>query len=233
MRRFRRLALVVGASAAAVALMRHAWGTGIGRRVRGGVVIGDTGAYDAVSRLFLGSFFDGVAANVASAAPDGARVLEVGCGPGRLSIRLAAAKRLEVTGLDLDPAMVERARANAERAATGHARPPSFVVGDVASLAFADATFDLVVSTLSMHHWANPAAGLTEIGRVVRPGGRALIWDLQPGIVPFHTDVPDLTAIAHGSSLALVSADRWRWPWRLSLIHRLDLARDGGEPRAG
>jgi SAM-dependent methyltransferase len=43
-------------------------------------------------------------------------VLEVGCGPGHLSIRLARQPGLDVTGLDLDPAMIERARANADRA---------------------------------------------------------------------------------------------------------------------
>ena len=56
-------------------------------------------------------------------------------------------------------------------------RRPSLLVGDVAALAFPDRSFDLVVSTLSMHHWADPTAGLAEIGRVLRPGGRALVLD--------------------------------------------------------
>jgi ubiquinone/menaquinone biosynthesis C-methylase UbiE len=106
-------------------------------------------------------------------------VLDVGCGPGRLSILLARRHALGVTGLDLDPAMIERARRNADRAEDGEGRRPSFLVGDVASLAFPDGSFDLVVSTLSMYHWADPAAGLAEIGRVLRPGGRALVWDFR------------------------------------------------------
>ena len=89
-----------------------------------------------------------------------------------------------MTGLDLDPAMIARARANADRPGNGDQRRPLFLVGDAASLAFPDGSFDLVISTLSMHHWADPAAGLTEIGRVLRPGGRALIWDLRPGVRP-------------------------------------------------
>ena len=88
----------------------------------------------------------------------------VGCGPGRLTIRLAQ-HGLDVTGLDLDPAMIERARSNADRPSEGDQRRPSFLVDDVASLAFPDGSFDLVVSTLSMHHWADPTAGLAEIGR--------------------------------------------------------------------
>jgi ubiquinone/menaquinone biosynthesis C-methylase UbiE len=66
--------------------------------------------------------------------------------------------------------MVEHARANADQLGNGEERRPSFLVGDAASLAFPDGSFDLVVSTFSMHHWADPTAGLAEIGRVLRPG---------------------------------------------------------------
>jgi SAM-dependent methyltransferase len=134
-----------------------------------------------LTRVALGSLVARIAADVAAVAPIGARVLEVGGGPGHLSIRQARQHGLEVTGLDLDPAMISRARATADRPGNGDQRRPSFLVGDVASLAFPDQSFDLVVSTLSMHHWANPTAGLAEISRVLRPGGRALIWDLRPG----------------------------------------------------
>src|SRR6266545_1351899 len=172
MGRPRRFVILLGAAAAAVAVVRHGRGAATGRRVPGGIIIGDAVVYDALSRLVLGSLFGRIAADVAAVAPDGARVLEVGCGPGRLSIRLARQHGLEVTGLDLDPAMIERARANADRPGNGEARRPSFLVGDVASLAFPDGSFDLVVSTLSMHHWADPTAGLAEIGRVLRPSAR-------------------------------------------------------------
>src|SRR5215216_8209933 len=150
----------------------------------GGTLIGNAMAYDEMSRLVLGSFFGPIAVDIAAATPDCARVLEVGCGPGHLSIRLARQHGLDVTGLDLDPAMIERARANAYRARDGEERRPSFLVGDVAALPFPDGTFDLVVSTMSMHHWADPAAGLTEIARALRPDARALVWDFRPGFVP-------------------------------------------------
>jgi ubiquinone/menaquinone biosynthesis C-methylase UbiE len=55
--------------------------------------------------------------------------------------------------------MIARAQANADRPGNADQRLPSFLVGDVAALAFPDESFDLVVSTLSMHHWADPAAG--------------------------------------------------------------------------
>jgi ubiquinone/menaquinone biosynthesis C-methylase UbiE len=137
---------------------------------------------DALShRFLLGSLFARIAADVAAVSPDGLRVLEVGCGPGRLSIRLARRYGLDLTGLDLDPAMIARARANAERSEDGEEDRPSFVVGDVALMAFSDGSFDLVVSTLSMHHWADPKAGLAEIGRVLRPDGRARVWGFRAG----------------------------------------------------
>jgi ubiquinone/menaquinone biosynthesis C-methylase UbiE len=188
--------------AAAAAVVRH------GRRVRGrevpgGIIIGDAVVYDTMSRLILGPLLGRIAADVAAVAPDGAQVLEVGCGPGHLSIRLARQHGLEVTGLDLDPAMVSRARANADRLGDGHQPRPSFLVGDVASLAFPDRSFDLVVSTMSMHHWADPTVGLAEIGRVLRPGARALVWDFRPGVVP---SMP-ICRIRPNTSMVL----RFRW----------------------
>jgi ubiquinone/menaquinone biosynthesis C-methylase UbiE len=138
-----------------------------------------------------------------------------------------------VTGLDLDPAMIARAQANTDRALNGEGRRPSFLVGDVAALAFPDGSFDLVVSTLSMHHWADPAAGLAEIGRVLRPGGRALIWDFRPGARPHpfgprHAHMPDPADHAHGSPLRVENATPWHWPWRFALTQRVQLIRADG-----
>jgi ubiquinone/menaquinone biosynthesis C-methylase UbiE len=126
--------------------------------------------------------------------------------------------------------MIERARANANRVGDGDDRRPTFHVGDVASLPFPDGSFDLVVSTLSMHHWADPTAGLAEIGRVLRPGARALIWDFRPGRQPFHAHLPDPVQHAHGSPLRVLRATPWRWPWRFTLIQRIELVRADDSP---
>src|SRR5215217_1537759 len=112
----RRLVFLAGAAAAALAVLRHGRHAAQGHQAPGGILIGDAVVYDALSRLLLGPFLARIAADVAAVAPEGARVLEVGCGPGRLSIRLARQHGLEVTGLDLDPAMIARARANTDRA---------------------------------------------------------------------------------------------------------------------
>ncbi|HET7519446.1 MAG TPA: class I SAM-dependent methyltransferase [Actinomycetes bacterium] len=228
MLRPRKLMLVAGAAAAAVAVMRHGRHAARGHQVPGGILIGDAVVYDTLSRLLRSPLVKRIAADVAAAAPDGARVLEVGCGPGHLSTRLAH-HGFEVTGLDLDPAMIARARANADRPENSDQRQPSFLVGDVASLAFPDRSFDLVVSTLSMHHWADPATGLAEIGRVLRPDARALIWDFRPGVRPHpfgprHARIPDRIDHTDGSPLRVVKATPWAWPWRFTLTERTELA---------
>jgi len=183
----------------------------------------DAGAYDRQSRILFGSLFASIASNIAEAGSPGSRVLEVGCGPGHLSVRMAGEHGLDVTGLDLDPAMVARAGANAKHSFVP-GRRPMFVVGDVAALPFDNASFDLVVSTFSMHHWSDPLAGLTEIERVLRPGGRALIWDLKASFWLFHAHAPDPAEVVHASPLRVISVRPWRWPWRLTLSQRLELA---------
>jgi SAM-dependent methyltransferase len=226
--------ILIAAAAAAVAVLRHGRHAARGHQVPGGILIGDAARYDTLSRLLLGPFLARIAADVAAVAPDGARVLEVGCGPGRLATGLAH-HGLEVTGLDLDPAMIARARANANRLENGDGRRPEFLVGDVAALAFPDQSFDLVVSTLSMHHWADPEAGLAEIGRVLRPGARALIWDFRPGVRPHpfgprHAHIPDPVDHTHGSPLEVVNVTPWRWPWRFTLTQRIELTRADRSP---
>ena len=122
----RNLVILAGAAAAAVAVLRHGRRAARGHTVAGGILIGHAGVYDTLSRLLLGPLIDGIAADVAAVAPAGARVLEVGCGPGHLSVRLAH-HGFAVTGLDLDPAMIARAQANTDRAANrGGLRPRSW-----------------------------------------------------------------------------------------------------------
>jgi SAM-dependent methyltransferase len=230
----RRFAILAGTAAAAVAVMRRGRRAAQGHQVLGGILVGHAGVYDTLSRLLLGPFTDRIAADVGAVAPAGARVLEIGCGPGHLSILLAR-HGLEVIGLDLDPAMIARAQANTDRPGNADQPRPSFVVGDVAALALPDESCDLVVSTLSMHHWADPAAGLAEIGRVLRPGARVLIWDFRPGARPHlfgprHAHMPDPLEHTGGSPLRVVSTTPWTWPWRFTPTQRIELVRPDGHP---
>ena len=218
------IAILAGVAAATVAAVRHRGGH-VGHQVPGGILIGQPGLYNTLTHSLMGSLIRGIAADVAAGSQAGSQVLDVGCGPGHLSIRLAE-QGLDVTGLDLDPAMVERAQSNANRA--GGVGRPSFVVGNASALPFPDASFDVVVSTFSVHHWAEPATGIAEIGRVLRPGGRALIWDIKPGGIPLpfgprHAHIPNPLELVHGTPLRPVGATPWRWPWRLELAQRFEL----------
>jgi 2-polyprenyl-3-methyl-5-hydroxy-6-metoxy-1,4-benzoquinol methylase len=85
----RKLVIVAGAAAAALVVLRHGRHAARGHQVPGGILIGDAVLYDSLSRLLLGPFLARIAADVAAVAPEGARVLEVGCGPGHLSTRMA------------------------------------------------------------------------------------------------------------------------------------------------
>jgi SAM-dependent methyltransferase len=84
-----------------------------------------------------------------------------------------------------------------------------------------------------MHHWSDRTAGLNEIARVLRPDGKALIWDLNAGFFLFHVHAPDPLEPVHGSELAVVRVNPWRWPWRLSLAERLELAPKRQRPGPG
>ena len=222
----RILALVAISTGVSLLVTRLAHGHPLSRPVPGGILIGNAGAYDRLTHILLGSLIRSIAADIAASAAPGARVLDVGCGPGHLSARLAQYHGLEVTGLDLDPAMIERARANVARPTTPPGRQPMFAEGDVAALPFEDAAFDLVVSTFSFHHWSDPAVGIGEIARVLRPGGRAFIWDLRPGSRLLHDHLPDALPILHAGPLRVAAVKPWRWPWRVSLVQRVELARD-------
>jgi ubiquinone/menaquinone biosynthesis C-methylase UbiE len=103
---------------------------------------------------------------------------DLGCGPGLLVVELARrSPGLHVTGLDLAENLLAQGEEYARRAGLGER--VSFRQGDVKQIPFPDATLDLVVSTLSLHHWGDPVAVLNEVARVLRPGGSFLIFDLR------------------------------------------------------
>ena len=132
--------------------------------------------YDVTARLLLRRFYRRLAADIAAAAPTGAAVLDVGTGPGVLLMELARLRPdLRLTGVDLSPDMVRAAARNVR----GFGDRVSVHVGSVTGLPFGDRSFDLVVSSMSLHHWDDPAAAAPELARVLRPAGRVLIYDFR------------------------------------------------------
>jgi ubiquinone/menaquinone biosynthesis C-methylase UbiE len=115
--------------------------------------------------------------DVAERIGDARRVLDAGCGPGQFTLIVAQKiPHAEVWGIDLAPTMIELARAHAREAGATRVH---FEVADVARLPFADASFDVVLSTGSIKHWPDPVAGLREMHRVLAPGGRAFIAEMN------------------------------------------------------
>jgi ubiquinone/menaquinone biosynthesis C-methylase UbiE len=122
------------------------------------------------------------AVELAGVSP-GERVLDVGCGPGRLAILAGAAVGAagEARGIDPSPEMIALARENAARAESG----ARFELGVIEALPYADGGFDVVLSTMMLHHLpdALKRRGFAEVRRVLRPGGRLLAIDFaaSPG----------------------------------------------------
>jgi ubiquinone/menaquinone biosynthesis C-methylase UbiE len=103
----------------------------------------------------------------------GDNLLDVACGPGLVVCAFAPHVR-KATGIDVTPAMLERARALA--AAKGLANI-AWRRGDVYSLPYGDASFTIVTTRFSFHHFLDPAAVLREMVRVCAPGGRIVVVD--------------------------------------------------------
>jgi SAM-dependent methyltransferase len=135
--------------------------------------------YSRVVSPVLGRLYRGVAKDVVAELAERGRtrkatILDLGCGPGDLALELAHRLRdARVVGLDLSPSMMQLASRHATT--DGRLR---FIVGKAEALPMADESVDLVVSTLSLHHFAAPGAAFAEVARVLRPGGVALIYDV-------------------------------------------------------
>ncbi|MCL4534052.1 MAG: class I SAM-dependent methyltransferase [Bacteroidetes bacterium] len=150
------------------------------RQVRVGAIEDREAAatYREVSNYPHFRFFRWLVARHATQGRSGGQILDVGSGPGWLAIQIAfRGPAWQVTGIDPSEEMVRLAAENARRRdLEGRV---NFSKGTAESIPFPDGSFDVVVSTLSLHHWTDPAAGLREIGRVLKPGGRFIVLDLR------------------------------------------------------
>ncbi len=118
------------------------------------------------------------------------RVLDVGCGPGTITVDLA--RRVpdgSVLGVDRAGAVVEQARAGA---ATSGVANVAFDVADVDRLPFDDDTFDVVHAHQLLQHLRDPVAALGEMARVTRPGGLVAARDADYGAMTWAPADPGL-----------------------------------------
>lgn len=139
----------------------------------------------------------------------GLRLLDIGCGPGTITVDFA--DRLapgSVIGLDAAPAIIEQA------SALGGSRPNvEFVVGDAYDLEFAADSFDVVHAHQVLQHLSRPVEVLRELRRVVRPGGVVAVREVDYAGTVWYPELPGLET----------------WMSTYQAVHRSN----AGEPDAG
>lgn len=141
----------------------------------------------------------------------GASLLDVGCGPGTITLDLAARVASgRVVGLDASAEVIAQAEARRIEAGVDHV---AFVVGDVYRLGFDDQRFDVVHAHQVLQHLTDPVAALVEVRRVLRDGGRLAVRDSDYAAFAWAPADPRL--------------DRWN-----ELYHQV-ARRNGAEPDAG
>jgi ubiquinone/menaquinone biosynthesis C-methylase UbiE len=149
----------------------------------------------------------------------GEKVLDVGCGTGTLAIEVQ--QRVGATGraFGVDPGAQQIARARSKAARRN--LPIDFKVGVIEHLDFPDQTFDVVLSTLMMHHLPDDLKrqGLSEIARVLKPGGRLVIADFkrpekrqdQPArLGAGESGIQDLPALVRDAGFSQVETEEMR-----------------------
>lgn len=133
--------------------------------------------YDVVMVRLTRRLYQRVIADIAPVLSEG-KVLDAGTGPGTLARDIARRQPgLQVYGIDLSEDMIGLAREHARREQLEER--VHFDIGNIAQMPYPDHSFDLVVSTISMHHWYEIEQPLRDLYRVLRPGGRLWIYDFR------------------------------------------------------
>jgi SAM-dependent methyltransferase len=140
--------------------------------------------------------------------PPETAVLDLGCGTGRaLPLLRATIGRGLVVGLDATPAMLAEARR------LGRHTVGDLILGDANEMPFGDRTFDAVFAAGLVPHLTDPAAGLTEMGRVTRVGGRLAVFHPigRAALAARHGGTPsEDDPLARGHIIQLLAATGWQ-----------------------
>jgi ubiquinone/menaquinone biosynthesis C-methylase UbiE len=148
------------------------------------------GHAESVLRSHLSRTVDNSAAYVAEHFRPGASVLDVGCGPGSITIDIAARVAPgRVLGIDSSAEVIDGARALAGRAGAGNA---TFAVGGIYALDAADDSFDVVHAHQVLQHLGDPVAALREMLRVCRPDGVVAARDADYAAMTWYPADPRL-----------------------------------------
>jgi ubiquinone/menaquinone biosynthesis C-methylase UbiE len=169
------------------------------------------GHHDSVLRTHAWRTVQNSAAYLVPELLPGLTVLDVGSGPGTITLDLAARVAPgRVVGVDTSAEVTRKA---ADLAAEQSVTNVSFVVGDAYALDFEDASFDIVHAHQVLHHLADPVAALTEFRRVCKPGGVVAVREVDYAGTIWYPVLPGLA----------------EWMALYQRVHRSN----GGEPDAG
>ena len=133
-------------------------------------------------------------------------VLDLGCGAGHASFAVAPVAQ-SVTAFDLAPEMLAVVAGIAQERGL-----PQIVTqqGNVTSLPFADASFCMVMTRFSAHHWFDVPAALQEVKRVLKPGGVLVVIDITAPESPLHdTTLQAVELLRDGSHVRDYRASEW------------------------
>jgi ubiquinone/menaquinone biosynthesis C-methylase UbiE len=140
----------------------------------------------------------------------GKQVLDIGCGPGSITIGLA-----EHVGASGSVVGIDNSAETIDVATSTHVAVPNvtFEIASAYSLPFPDASFDVAYGHQVLQHLADPIGALREVNRILRPGGLVAVREADYGTMTHHPRYPEITS------------------W-LELYHQVARA-NGGEPDAG
>ena len=119
--------------------------------------------------------FKKAAQEIVRRVPSGSDVLEVAPGPGFLAIELARLGPYRIVGMDISKSFVRIATENAAKAGVG----VTFREGNASSMPFESNSFDFVYCRAAFKNFSEPVEAISEMYRVLRPGGEAMIHDLR------------------------------------------------------
>lgn len=148
------------------------------------------GHHESVLRSHRWRTAENSAGYLLPALRSGMRLLDVGCGPGTITVNLA--RLLEpgrVVGVDTSADVIEVARSAAGESGLGNL---TFEIGDAYALPFADSSFDVVHAHQVLQHLTDPVAALRELRRVARPGGLVAVRDSDYAGKIWHPASPGL-----------------------------------------
>jgi ubiquinone/menaquinone biosynthesis C-methylase UbiE len=150
-----------------------------------------------------------MAKELVKSIPANGRVLEIAPGPGYFCIELAKLGTFEITGMDISKSFVEIARQNAARAGL----KIDFRQGNASAMPFKESTFDFTFCQAAFKNFSEPVKAISEMYRVLRPGGVSVISDLR-------RDAPaeEIEREVKGMRLGRINEMMVRWTFKNMLL---------------